>query len=53
LCDPSKNSCIHGQALPIGNGVMTGNCIVSQLNASLYVCEVEAWCPLEQDILPL
>lgn len=54
LCNPLKPSnCIRGTSLPIGSGVMTGNCIPSSVDTSLNVCEIYAWCPVERDILPL
>lgn len=52
LCG-SSHKCIKGQSLPIGNGAMTGRCIPSDVNSSINVCEVFAWCPIEQDIFPL
>ncbi|EFX89097.1 hypothetical protein DAPPUDRAFT_310786 [Daphnia pulex] len=52
LCDSPRN-CIRGQSLPIGNGAMTGRCIPSDANSSVNVCEIFAWCPIEQDIFPL
>lgn len=52
LCDSPQN-CIRGQSLPIGNGAMTGRCIPSDANSSVNVCEIFAWCPIEQDIFPL
>nr|CAH0108652.1 unnamed protein product [Daphnia galeata] len=52
LCDSSHN-CVGGQSLPIGNGAMTGRCIPSDANSSINVCEIFAWCPIEQDIFPL
>ena len=47
------NDCIKGQSLTLGNGFMTGQCIPSAINASINVCEIEAWCPVEVDYLPL
>lgn len=31
------------------NGIPTGKCIQSQHNASLKVCEIYSWCPVERD----
>ncbi|XP_054715086.1 P2X purinoceptor 4-like [Uloborus diversus] len=53
LCDPKNNACIKGQALPTGNGVMTGRCKDFNNRTGNYTCEIRAWCPLEDDILPL
>ncbi|XP_013779732.1 P2X purinoceptor 4-like [Limulus polyphemus] len=53
LCDPKNNTCVAGTPLLLGNGVMTGNCVASLVNSTAYVCEINAWCPVEQDINPL
>jgi len=53
LCNPLSNNCIKGQGLTLGNGFMTGECIPSAINQSINVCEIEAWCPVEVDYLPL
>ena len=43
--------------LPLGNGFTTGGCVLSKdpriVENKTYVCEINAWCPVEQDILPL
>lgn len=49
-CDPKNNTCVAGKSLPVGNGVMTGNCTDKGENST---CEIEAWCPLEDDTFPL
>lgn len=51
-CNPENNTCVAGVSLPVGNGVMTGNCIKGSKNSE-YSCEIEAWCPVEDDVFPL
>lgn len=34
-------------------GILTGNCIQSDVNATVKVCEIKGWCPTERDINPL
>uniref|UniRef100_A0A1W7RA14 p2X purinoceptor 4 n=1 Tax=Hadrurus spadix TaxID=141984 RepID=A0A1W7RA14_9SCOR len=50
-CTPENNSCVQGTRLMVGNGVMTGNCIKNEREN--YSCEIEAWCPVERDVMPL
>jgi P2X purinoceptor 4 len=35
------------------SGVRTGKCVQSTLNETLKTCEIHAWCPVENDTLPL
>ena len=34
-------------------GVRTGKCVKSDQNASISVCQIYAWCPVELDVLPM
>ncbi|KAK4019347.1 hypothetical protein OUZ56_001370 [Daphnia magna] len=52
LCN-TPSQCHEGHSLPIGNGAMTGRCVPSDVNSSVNVCEIFAWCPIEQDVFPL
>lgn len=47
--------CKVGNSLLLGNGFMTGKCVQYPSDAvpKIKTCEVEAWCPTEQDKLPL
>lgn len=49
----SDSDCPVGEPILNGNGVRTGKCIQSTRNESLKVCEIYAWCPVENDELPL
>ncbi|CAN8016786.1 unnamed protein product, partial [Ixodes persulcatus] len=47
-------SCTPGEALLLGNGVLTGRCVPAPPpNQTLHVCEIAGWCPVEQDYGPL
>ncbi|XP_064633539.1 P2X purinoceptor 4-like isoform X2 [Lineus longissimus] len=35
-----------------GHGVRTGKCVMSTLKPIRKVCEIYAWCPVENDVLP-
>ncbi|XP_046391326.1 P2X purinoceptor 4-like [Ischnura elegans] len=52
LCD-GNNPCPVGEILLFGNGKTTGKCVPSTQKPGVSVCEVEAWCPVEKDLLPL
>lgn len=53
LCDPKNNACQAGTSNLLGNGVMTGACVTSDINSKASVCEIYAWCPVEHDLSPL
>lgn len=54
VCEPTNNTCVAGESLPSGNGVMTGNCKCFEIEESgNCTCEVHAWCPVEDDGYPL
>ncbi|KAF8767709.1 P2X purinoceptor 4 like protein [Argiope bruennichi] len=53
LCNKTHNICIAGEVLPGGNGIMTGKCIENDRDNSISTCEINAWCPTENDIPPL
>ncbi len=36
-----------------GHGALTGNCVESDREEGIFVCEVMSWCPVEIDRLPL
>ncbi|XP_040076711.1 P2X purinoceptor 4 [Ixodes scapularis] len=47
-------SCTPGEALLLGNGVLTGRCVPAPPpNQTLHVCEIAGWCPVEQNYGPL
>lgn len=46
------SDCKSGRPVTNGNGIQTGNCVPSVQSASIYVCEIDAWCPVEVDRLP-
>jgi hypothetical protein len=58
FCHPSDpRSCVPGQAVQNGNGVKTGKCVnslhpIPGKPETNYTCEIEAWCPVEFDIIP-
>ncbi|CAL1272479.1 unnamed protein product [Larinioides sclopetarius] len=52
-CNQTYNMCAAGKALPGGNGVMTGKCVENDRDNSISTCEISAWCPTEDDVLPL
>ncbi|XP_035222015.1 P2X purinoceptor 4-like [Stegodyphus dumicola] len=52
LCQ-SDSDCRQGLSFITGNGVQTGKCVKSDINKTLNVCEIFAWCPVERDINPL
>ncbi|XP_074643920.1 P2X purinoceptor 4-like isoform X2 [Tubulanus polymorphus] len=54
LCDPENphDVCQPNTAVTNGNGVKTGNCVKSDVNETVYVCEIHAWCPVEVDKPP-
>ncbi|KAI0207936.1 P2X purinoceptor 4 [Lamellibrachia satsuma] len=45
--------CPKGEPVKHGYGVRTGRCVNSTRAASLMVCEVYAWCPVENNVLPI
>lgn len=58
----SDADCTEGNVLPLGNGPQTGKCSIpanetsdanSNSGAKNGTCEIHAWCPLEEDIMPL
>ncbi|GIY32563.1 p2X purinoceptor 4 [Caerostris darwini] len=49
----SDIDCQQGSPLVTGNGVLTGKCILSDVNSTLKVCEIYGWCPVERDVNPL
>ncbi|XP_022241527.1 P2X purinoceptor 4-like isoform X2 [Limulus polyphemus] len=53
VCDPNNNTCQAGTPTLLGNGMMTGACVTSDINSKTNVCEIYAWCPVEQDLNPL
>ncbi|ODM98124.1 P2X purinoceptor 4 [Orchesella cincta] len=48
LCKSDKE-CTAGQSLALGNGFMTGKCVPTESSSKIKTCEVEAWCPVEED----
>ncbi|XP_071445985.1 P2X purinoceptor 4-like [Hetaerina americana] len=52
LCNEDQQ-CPKGKELLLGNGKTTGKCVNSSQKPGVLVCEVEAWCPVERDKLPL
>ncbi len=55
-CDCTEDEC-SGQCIPDtvehnSNGIKTGNCVNSSSDASVRVCEIRGWCPVEVDQLP-
>ncbi|GAB6019846.1 hypothetical protein CHUAL_001386 [Chamberlinius hualienensis] len=51
-CSPPNNTCKAGKAVVYGNGIMTGRCIPAA-DHSRHVCEIQGWCPVELNIMPL
>ncbi|PRD22779.1 UNVERIFIED_CONTAM: P2X purinoceptor 4 [Trichonephila clavipes] len=49
----SDIDCLQGLPLITGNGVLTGNCVTSDVNSTVKVCEIRGWCPVERDVNPL
>ncbi|XP_021949297.1 P2X purinoceptor 4 [Folsomia candida] len=47
FCSKDKD-CVRGKSVPTSSGVMTGKCM-----NDTGTCEISAWCPVEQNILPL
>ena len=47
-CD-SDYDCMTKETSNSWSGIPTGNCIRSLKNAKYRVCEVAAWCPVEDD----
>ncbi|XP_016150908.1 P2X purinoceptor 4-like [Sinocyclocheilus grahami] len=45
----SDSDCIEGHTEVHGNGVQTGHCV--QYSDTIKTCEVQAWCPLENDTI--
>ncbi|XP_064612212.1 P2X purinoceptor 4-like isoform X2 [Liolophura sinensis] len=43
----SDSDCTAGEPVVTGNGVRTGLCVNSTQNTTLKVCEIYAWCPVE------
>ncbi|RWR99873.1 P2X purinoceptor 4-like protein [Dinothrombium tinctorium] len=52
-CDPLNNTCVDGKTDLFGNGAQTGECVLSDREESVHVCQIRAWCPVERDELPL
>eukprot|EP00095_Tigriopus_kingsejongensis_P001162 maker-scaffold350_size199587-snap-gene-0.24 protein:Tk01162 transcript:maker-scaffold350_size199587-snap-gene-0.24-mRNA-1 annotation:"hypothetical protein DAPPUDRAFT_206200" len=52
-CNTKNNSCKEGQLIdPIkGHGTQTGRCVPSQFLE--FRCEIQSWCPIELDDLPM
>ncbi|ELU13670.1 hypothetical protein CAPTEDRAFT_169132 [Capitella teleta] len=50
ICNSTKD-CPAGESVVNGNGVRTGQC--TNFNETLKTCEIYAWCPVENDTLPL
>ncbi|KAG8228893.1 hypothetical protein J437_LFUL007630 [Ladona fulva] len=53
LCGVGLPPCKKGYVNRLGNGVTTGRCVNSTQNSEVQVCEVEAWCPVDDGIFPL
>ena len=51
----TEGICIGGEvpSKVKGHGALTGNCVPSDREEGIYVCEVMSWCPVEIDTLPL
>lgn len=51
----SPRPCRRGRVVnsSISHGPETGRCVVSDREPGLHVCEVESWCPVEMDVLPM
>ncbi|KAG8201730.1 hypothetical protein JTE90_012791 [Oedothorax gibbosus] len=49
----SDDDCQHGSQLVTGNGVLSGECVPSDVNKTVNVCQIYGWCPVERDINPL
>ncbi|XP_057295438.1 P2X purinoceptor 4-like [Hydractinia symbiolongicarpus] len=52
LCT-TKDDCEALVPVKNGNGVRTGECVKSDRNSSIHVCEIYGWCPTEIDELPM
>lgn len=50
VCDLRDNRCEEGQYLKLGHGSMTGSCVPSPSDGR-HLCEISAWCPVENDEL--
>ncbi|CAF4122717.1 unnamed protein product, partial [Adineta steineri] len=48
FCNSTLNSCEKGKQTVNTNGFLTGKCVRSQENKRRRVCEINAWCPVEQ-----
>lgn len=44
--------CPEGDSLTVGNGVFTGKCVNANGTRNK-TCEVRAWCPVENDHIPM
>lgn len=51
ICNTDNDCKIDESLLNLWNGVPTGKCIQSTVNAKKKVCEIYAWCPVERDDL--
>merc|ERR1719468_1228515 len=51
VCDLGDNRCEEGQYLKLGHGSMTGSCVPSSSDGGRPLCEISAWCPVENDEL--
>ncbi|CAF1371650.1 unnamed protein product [Rotaria sordida] len=47
FCNSTYNPCKRGKPTPNAFGYFTGNCVPSQENTMINVCEINAWCPEE------
>lgn len=47
------SDCLRGEYLIFGHGPLTGNCVPNPNYPATKTCEIEAWCPVERDGLPL
>ncbi|CAF3903393.1 unnamed protein product, partial [Rotaria sordida] len=47
FCNSTYNPCKRGMPTPNAFGFFTGNCVPSQENTMINVCEINAWCPEE------
>ena len=51
--DINQGVCAKGQVNIKSHGETTGNCIQSDRKDNVFVCEIDSWCPVEIDQLPL
>ncbi|CAL8113455.1 unnamed protein product [Orchesella dallaii] len=48
----SDKDCTAGKSLSLGNGFMTGRCVPTESLPKIKTCQVEAWCPVDEDKRP-